>query len=239
MGKLSELTTKTTPVWADLLTWLDSEDSNVQTKNKNFSLSSLWSAIFWSRTTTDIPEWSNLYYTDARVDVNSTVVSKEDSANKSVDTNLWASDILYPTQNAVKEYVDNNTSIPDATELVKGKARLATQTESNTWTDDTTILTPLKAANTYIDNYISSDSIAIIENQNHVFSVPSTCNVILIRWGIWADLFDCIVTRNWKTFWTFNWNWDVTFNSWLNQLTVNSESASWTYNFIPYYYVTL
>lgn len=33
---------------------------------------------------------------------------KEDITNKSTNTNLWTSDTLYPTQNAVKTYIDNN-----------------------------------------------------------------------------------------------------------------------------------
>ncbi len=39
------------------------------------------------------------------------------------------------------------TSAPDATETTKGIAELATQTETNTGTDDTRIVTPLKLAN--------------------------------------------------------------------------------------------
>lgn len=38
-------------------------------------------------------------------------------------------------------------SIPDASETVKGKAEIATQTETDTGTDDTRIVTPLKLAN--------------------------------------------------------------------------------------------
>lgn len=38
----------------------------------------------------------------------SDIDGKEDVANKSTDTNLGTSDTLYPTQNAVKTYVDNN-----------------------------------------------------------------------------------------------------------------------------------
>lgn len=52
---------------------------------------------------------------------------KEDDANKSNDTNLGTSTVFYPTQNAVKVYVDNavsGVSTPDATALVKGKLRL-------------------------------------------------------------------------------------------------------------------
>jgi hypothetical protein len=52
--------------------------------------------------TEDIPEsGDNLFYTDARAEL------KEDVANKSTDVNLGSSNIDYPTQNAVKTYVDN------------------------------------------------------------------------------------------------------------------------------------
>jgi hypothetical protein len=53
---------------------------------------------------------------------------KEDAANKSDNTSLGNSTSLYPTQNAVKTYVDNQIAsgtIADATTLVKGKLKLA------------------------------------------------------------------------------------------------------------------
>lgn len=54
--------------------------------------------------------------------------AKEDSANKSINPSLGTSDVLYPSQHAVKTYVDNAVSsgaTPDATTLVKGKVKLA------------------------------------------------------------------------------------------------------------------
>jgi hypothetical protein len=53
---------------------------------------------------------------------------KEDVSNKSTNTALGTSNALYPSQNAVKTYVDNAVSAaatPDATTLVKGKLRLS------------------------------------------------------------------------------------------------------------------
>jgi hypothetical protein len=53
---------------------------------------------------------------------------KEDLSNKSTAITLGTSDVLYPTQNAVKSYVDtqlNNAAIPDATTSAKGKIQLA------------------------------------------------------------------------------------------------------------------
>jgi hypothetical protein len=53
---------------------------------------------------------------------------KESLSNKSDNTSLGTSTTAYPTQNAVKVYVDNqvsSASIADATDLVKGKIQLA------------------------------------------------------------------------------------------------------------------
>lgn len=54
--------------------------------------------------------------------------AKEDVANKSTVTTLGTSDVLYPSQNAVKTYVDNAIvagATPDATTTLKGKVKLA------------------------------------------------------------------------------------------------------------------
>jgi hypothetical protein len=59
---------------------------------------------------------------------NSLGFTPEDVANKSTTTTLGTSNTLYPTQNAVKTYVDNavtSGATPDATTLVKGKILLA------------------------------------------------------------------------------------------------------------------
>jgi hypothetical protein len=53
---------------------------------------------------------------------------KEDAANKSTTTTLGNSNVLFPTQNAVKTYVDNqiaSATIPDADASTKGKLQLA------------------------------------------------------------------------------------------------------------------
>jgi hypothetical protein len=53
---------------------------------------------------------------------------KENSVNKSTTTTLGSSDVLFPTQNAVKTYVDNqiaSATIVDADATTKGKLQLA------------------------------------------------------------------------------------------------------------------
>jgi hypothetical protein len=54
------------------------------------------------------------------------LVTKENTANKSTNTALGTSDVLFPTQNAVKTYIDNQVSsgVVDAGTSVKGKIQL-------------------------------------------------------------------------------------------------------------------
>lgn len=61
-------------------------------------------------------------------DVTTSLALKEDKSNKSVTTTLGISDDLYPTQNAVKTYVDTaiaGATIVDADANTKGKIQLA------------------------------------------------------------------------------------------------------------------
>jgi len=55
------------------------------------------------------------------------ITGKEDVSNKSTSSTLGRSDVLYPSQNAVKTYVDATVSsgAPDADNTIKGKLRLA------------------------------------------------------------------------------------------------------------------
>jgi hypothetical protein len=56
------------------------------------------------------------------------LITKEALSNKSTTPTLGTSDVLYPTQNAVKTYVDTQVAaatIPDATATTKGKIQLA------------------------------------------------------------------------------------------------------------------
>ncbi|MBP6755465.1 MAG: hypothetical protein KA210_04895, partial [Bacteroidia bacterium] len=61
-------------------------------------------------------------------DVAASLALKENAANKSTITTLGTSDILFPTQNAVKTYVDSSiasATIADADATTKGKIQLA------------------------------------------------------------------------------------------------------------------
>jgi hypothetical protein len=61
-------------------------------------------------------------------DVTSSLALKEDASNKSTATTLGTSDALYPSQKAVKTYVDAqiaSATIADADAVTKGKLKLA------------------------------------------------------------------------------------------------------------------
>jgi len=72
--------------------------------------------------------WNNYSLTAADIGAEPALgFTPENVANKSTNTALGTSDTLYPTQNAVKAYVDSAVSggVPDATSTVKGKLKLA------------------------------------------------------------------------------------------------------------------
>lgn len=77
-------------------------------------------------------------------EVNSGLATKIPTSYLDADTSLTAnSDSKIATQKATKAYVLANVT-PSATETVQGKAEIATQTETNTGTDDVRFITPLK-----------------------------------------------------------------------------------------------
>ncbi len=93
-------------------------------------------------TTLNTTDKSNLV--SAINEVNTGLASKVPSSYLDTDTTLAAnSDSKIATQKATKAYVLANVT-PSATETVQGKAEIATQAETNTGTDDTRFVTPLK-----------------------------------------------------------------------------------------------
>ena len=107
---------------------------------------------------------------------------KENISHKSASTALGNSDVLYPTQKAVKTYVDQQLTVFDATSIVKGKIKLAgdlggtadlptvpglsskedTSNKSTTTTlGNSDVLYPTQnAVKTYVDTQIATESVA-------------------------------------------------------------------------------
>jgi hypothetical protein len=96
------------------------------------------------------------------------LTGKEDKSNKSTATSLGTSDDLYPTQNAVKTYVDNQVSagVIDATDMVKGKIQLAGDLAGTGSTAATPVIsnnaiTTTKIANAAVTNAKIGETITV------------------------------------------------------------------------------
>lgn len=76
--------------------------------NFNLTVSEIWDRNFSDRDTDNLTEWvTNLYYTDARVDANSTVVAKADKSNVIEKDSVTAFTPTLWTHPTNKDYVDN------------------------------------------------------------------------------------------------------------------------------------
>lgn len=132
-NRTTDLPEKTNLNANDLVTWLDSEDSNLSTKDKVFSIDNIWDKVFTDRTTDNLTEWAtNLYLNETNL-WNSTTIQnlQNDKADKSNVLELDNTTAYIPTADyhpATKNYVDN-MSIPLATETTPWIVEKATTTE--------------------------------------------------------------------------------------------------------------
>ncbi len=82
--------------------------------------------------TDQIPETTNLYYTEARVSANATVVGKEDKINKSTDVVTdGGSNTMYPSVKAVKTYVD--AKVPASAAVNNGQVLTVNASGNPVW----------------------------------------------------------------------------------------------------------
>ena len=115
-------TLKATPDWTDVV-W-----SSDAVTNFNLTVASIALYTMTNSTTTDLPEWTNLYYTETRVTANSTVVWKADKTNVIEKDSTTAYTPTLWTHPVNKDYADNmwtningltaETTILDADELI-------------------------------------------------------------------------------------------------------------------------
>ena len=80
-----------TPVWWDIIPLADSAAAN---SLKETTVTDLWTQIFWARTTDNLTEWTNEYYTEAKVSTNTDVAAntaaRHTHANKAILDNITA-----------------------------------------------------------------------------------------------------------------------------------------------------
>lgn len=243
MSKLSELQNKTTPVNADLITWLDSEDTNPDTKNKNFSLSSLWSAIFGTRTSDDVPEWTtNKYASTANVDAawatmntdtnltwNGWFLDEDDmvsndasktASQQSIRTfvlNQWTN-INWLSEDTLPDMdVDYNIEY-DVSGLTNKKYKMssyrASDSEAAAWTSTTKFTTPKNLKDNYWLNWVATVTLDFTASAT-TLSVAHGLSKIPTKLR-----FDAVVWDNFWVYWNDNWTEE-------QSCSYSTASATW------------
>jgi len=89
-------------------------------------------------------------------DVTSSLMLKEEAANKSTATTLGTSDVLFPTQNAVKTYVDGNTT--SVTSAITAEAATARAAELANATAISTEATTARAAEATLTTNLATEA---------------------------------------------------------------------------------
>lgn len=104
--------------------------------NFNITVDEIGNEVFIDRSTTDLAEWTNEYYTEAKVSANATVVAKADKTNvlELDNTTVYTPDADY--EPATKRYVDD--SIVSLIPKTWYSSTYSTELASKTWTSVTT-----------------------------------------------------------------------------------------------------
>jgi len=130
--------------------------------------------------TAQVTETTNLYYTDARVAANSTVIGKEDKTNKSTNVVTdGSSDIMYPSVKAVKTYVD--AKVPASVVADNGKILTVNASGTPVWqalsssgTVTTVSVTPNAGVTGVVTNPTTTPAIALTLGNITPTSVAAT-----------------------------------------------------------------
>lgn len=234
----TDYTTKVIPDWTDVV-W-----SSDAVTNFNLTIASIALYTLTNSDTDSLPEWViNLYYTEARVTANSTVVAlwndKQDVSNISSDmvADAWST-TKYPSVLAAQNAIDG-FSLPDATTTIKGKDRLATNAEVKTWTLTTTIVVPdTFYKNTVNIGFIASDILrcsADTEKTSTVANVYEKVKEIEVsenyrKWGTIRIKFDYKAWVINDSDWDLRRNW-VTLDSVSNIPSTSYVTYSWDFSF--------
>jgi len=210
-------TDKATPVAWDKVMGYDS----VANTNNNITVGWIANATMASKTTTDLSEWTNLYYTDTRTDARVTANTRVANSTQNTDTDLSAnayfldeptltsnSALKVPSQQSVKNYVDIQTFM----------------TEFGNWQDwDVTITTNITLTRDMLYRNLTITSPWVLNTNWYKVYVKNT-----FSWN-WT------IRRNGNAWWTWSWFWSAsTIYGWawwaaLNQWTLNAEVwwATW------------
>ena len=224
MTKISWLPEKTTPISNDEVTILDGADSNPDTQNKRSLLSSLWDGIFSNRTTTDIPEWTNLYYTEARVTANTTVVWLWNT--KADKTNVLEKDNTTPFTPTADFHPATKKSVDDGVASVSPKFGW----DGSDWALNTswgTVDINLWWAEYVLKNYTSIN----IATNNLTFSNPWSNGTIIVLKSQGDVIISATIDASWMwgpwwMWWTGVFLWD-NWDNWSVWLNIDDSATFW------------
>jgi len=217
---------KTTLVAWDKVWGYDS----VAVDNKNFTILAIYNFVIATIDTDDVTEWStNLWYTEARVTANTTVVSLwTDKADK---TNVLELDNTTPFtpdadyEPAPKKYVDDEIASSSLTKLTDG--------QYITWTDNTTFFSVAQFYWVNTKNRIFTSSANLRSSADTervlVFDNPYTKIKEMTVWlmGIISVSFDSKFT------WTLNPSFSLA-RIYVNWIAIWTERNNQTSSYITY-----
>ena len=148
------------------------------------------------------------------------------------------SNTKYPSVLATQNAIDT-FSLPDSTEVVKGKARLATDAEAKAWVDNTTIITPIKMYNNTVNiGFIASDTLRCssdTERTSTALNVLEKIKEIEVwenyrKWGTIRVKFDYKAWLINDSDWVLRKNW-VDLDSVSNIPSTSYVTYSWDFSF--------
>lgn len=209
---------KTTPIAWDKAWGYDS----VWIANVNFTMSSIATYVIWAKTTTDLSEWTNLYYTDARFDTRFSTKDTDDISEGT--TNKYAStanvNAAWATMNTDTTLVWNSYFLDEDTMSSDDATKVPSQQSVKAYVDSKLLLSEILSVWTLTFDDVSQTDITINHNlwvtpKKMEFIFPES--TIVRRIWVWAD------NNGTKTSYT-------RFNDTTHNRVVTSSEAIATYN---------
>lgn len=221
------------------VTWYGSHNYDTATQDTIAIFTGAWKTL-WSATTATYPSLTELSYGKGVTSAIQTQLdAKEVVANKSTDTSLGTSNTLYPTQNAVKTYVDAVAQWLNVKESVRlaTTASLPTNTYNNgaSWVGATLtgiatwVLTIDGSTVALNDRLLIKDEATPANNGIYYCSVAGAIGVayVLTR----SLNMDTSTEFSWA--FTFVQEWTTNVDAWFvcttnNPVTVGTTAINWT-----------
>lgn len=238
-------TDKITLVDWDKVLWYDSETATPNIDwNKNFTLLAIYNYVLATITTSDIPEWTNLYYTEDRVNNNATVSSlNNNAALKSNVLELDNTTPYTPTLDyhpVTKKFLEDKPITQSTTTQIWGN-KIATDSEAEIWTDTVKTITSkqledkISAYSTFAVNYprVNASNVVVFQDAWSWGDKPYAKKKEIRYWNFpwwWTirvsfDLRTQVATEDRTMYWRVYVNWVAV---WAEHSTTSSSFTTFT-----------